>query len=182
MKPNNDLEYSHEEICSMFSYDKVSGGLKWKHREPSSLKNRQWNGRFANKTAGTIRKDGYLRVKVGCRYILVHRLIWFIEFGEFPSFLIDHINGNKSDNRLENLREVTKSENATNCNTENSTGHKGVRYDKRYNTYQVRLTKNGKTFHLGQAKTFSEAIEIYNQNVDKIHGNFGKKEVNNVIR
>lgn len=173
MTPNNKCDFSENDIASLFDYNKETGELRWRARSPVTLADRQWNGRFAGKLAGTLRKDGYLRVKVGSRYLLVHRVVWVISYGEFPDKFIDHINGNRSDNRLSNLREANKSENCTNCRTNPNTGYKGIRFDERYQTYQVRLTKNGKTIHLGQARTIEEAVRIYNENVEKVHGEFG---------
>ena len=81
------------------------------HREPDAAR---WNSRYAGKECGTIDDKGYRRINLrfaGRAHfkIRVHRLAWFISFGSLPTGEIDHINQNKADNRLSNLRDVPKS-------------------------------------------------------------------------
>jgi hypothetical protein len=97
------------------------------------------------KTVGTKTQDGYLKCTIKCKTYLVHRLIYIYHHGSLSTDLdIDHINHNKQDNRIENIRAVTRSQN--NYNYENS---KGYTRDNRRNNWYVRIGFNKKRFHIG---------------------------------
>lgn len=101
-------------------------------------------------------KKGYRVGKIDNYPIKVHRLIWAITKGEWPNGDLDHINGNKSDNRIENLRVVTHAENMRNMRmpSTNKSGHAGIWKDPASNSYTVRI---GKRFHVGRWPTMAEA-------------------------
>jgi len=110
-----------------------------------------------NKKAGTPRKEGYITIELQKTKYYAHRLIWSLLNGAIPEDKhIDHINRNKSDNRIENLRLVTSRENALNTNPKkNNTGVYGVTKDRDY--YKVSFTVNRKPIHVGNFKTLEEA-------------------------
>lgn len=175
----NDVEIDINKIKLELYYEESSGKLFRKPREGTTLKDRQFNGRFGDKEAGTLRKDGYVRVKVCGRYLLAHRVIWAIMYDRWPTEIIDHKDRDRSNNRLSNLREATKSENCTNSLRKDGK-HKGIRFDKRRGTFHVRLTKDGKTKYLGQAQTLEMAIDIYRKFSYSVHGEFTlESEVSN---
>jgi hypothetical protein len=64
--------------------------------------------------AGSLKKDGYIRIQIGENQFYAHRLVWFVTYGKFPDGDIDHLNGDRSDNRIENLRDVSRSVNNQN--------------------------------------------------------------------
>jgi hypothetical protein len=141
------------EWSKYFSYRK--GKLINKIRRGTSLKGQE---------AGCNRKDGYrvLTFKGKTRY--AHRIIWEIEKGEIPKDKnIDHINGNPSDNRIENLRLVTQQENMFN------TRARGTTYNKRSRKYMSRIKIDGKQIHLGYFSTEEEAHQKYLEHKTKIH-------------
>jgi hypothetical protein len=96
-------------IEAALRYDPETGSLIWLPRG---------NARFDNRNAGNIagakRSDGYISVGFNNKAYLAHRLIWRFVYGEWPEFEIDHINGDKADNRIENLRACTTAENRRN--------------------------------------------------------------------
>lgn len=110
-----------------------------------------WNSRFAGKRAGSIRPDGYLEIRINGKLYMVHRIVWALANGAWPSQQLDHINGDRSDNRLENLREASNAENARNSPTprNNTSGVKGVVWDKRQNKWAARIKMNGVLRNLG---------------------------------
>jgi hypothetical protein len=113
---------------------------------------------------GYVENHGYRRVKIeGIRY-LVHRLVWLFFHGVMPENMIDHIDGNRDNNRVENLREVTNAENLQNqtkaMNT-NLTGFLGVSFKPHFNKYIARIRKDGKLTHLGSFNTAEEAHQAY---------------------
>lgn len=111
-----------KQITAVLRYDSESGGLYWK----KTLSNRA----VAGSKAGTVRKDGYLRVTVFGKGHYVHSLVFLICKGRWPrkGACLDHRNGNPSDNRIRNLREATGSQNQFNRGKQinNTSGFKGV--------------------------------------------------------
>lgn len=89
------------------------------------------------------RGANYATVAFEGRLILAHRLVWTLHYGRYPEGIIDHINGLKGDNRIENLREATRAQNRWNCkpSSRNATGFGGV-FQTRQGAYRGRATKN----------------------------------------
>ncbi|MCK1783382.1 HNH endonuclease [Pseudomonas sp. TNT11] len=108
--------------------------------------------------AGSPNMDGYLRVKINNVLFRVHRVIWLITFGEWPKGQIDHINGIRDDNRIENLRDVTVQGNQRNqhIRTDNSSGVPGVRLEN--GKWRVRIKIDGKYICVGRFQNFDSAV------------------------
>lgn len=111
-----------------------------------------------NKVVGNIDKYGYIRIKISEKYYFVHRLIYMMHYGYFPE-TIDHIDNNKSNNKIENLRECNKSQNSYNSkiNSRNTSGAKNVYWHKQKNKWFVRLVIDRKNKHIGYFDTFENA-------------------------
>ncbi len=112
------------------------------------------------KIAGSLSGAGYLRVKAGSVDIYVHRLIWFYVHGYLPEY-IDHIDGNKRNNRIENLRSVTHAENHQNKGPQSNcwSGVPGVTFDFRKAKWVARIKTNGKTKFIGQFNRKQYAVD-----------------------
>lgn len=95
------------EARELFNYDPLTGTLTWR----SSIARNVPVGTIA----GGRHSKGYVKVKIYGRMYFAHRLAWLISYGRFPKNQIDHINRNRADNRLANLRDVTQSENMANA-------------------------------------------------------------------
>lgn len=93
-------------LRKVLTYDKLTGDLIWRKRIPSK--------KMRGKKAGTLTKEGYWQVQIDGIFYLAHRIAWKLATGNDPVAEIDHKNRNRSDNRLDNLREATHSENACN--------------------------------------------------------------------
>ena len=91
------------------TYDKETGRLVWRYRGVP-----KFDTRFAEKIAGTKTATGYIHIRFGGKFYLAHRVAWKLVHGSWPNLEIDHINGDKSDNRLHNLRVCTTGENRKN--------------------------------------------------------------------
>ena len=156
-------------LHELLEYKPDTGKFIWKQRSPEHFTATDkrslkwlclwWNKRFAGTEAGTIGTGGYTLIRVDTTDYLAHRLAWVIVYGQEPEF-IDHINGDRSDNRLENLRSVTRIENTRNAKKreDNQSGTVGVSYFAPKNTWRARININGKTVLLGYFKTKNEAI------------------------
>ena len=99
-----------------------------------------------NKPAGSIHKTGYRHITWQGKPQKAHRLIFMLHHGYMPQE-VDHINGDRADNRIENLRAVTRSENQCNRDilSSNTSGYAGVSWHKKSKAWVVRVMKNGKT-------------------------------------
>lgn len=115
---------------------------------------------------GYTRPDGYRMLSVGVRWYYAHRLAWFLHTGRWPANEIDHINGNRSDNRIGNLRPCSRSQNMMN------TPKKGVCFHKKYKTWQASIRIGGRRIHLGTFATEVDAIAAYRRAADRLHGEF----------
>ena len=157
---------THELLLELFLYDSNTGTLKWK----------KLNRKRKEEGAGTLLPSGYLQVSINYKSYLLHRVIWMYVYGEWPSRCIDHINGNRSDNRLINLRLATHAENSHNMKThkDNTSGYKGVYFQKRRGKWAARIQINGKRKELGRFNTPEEASDAYKTASIKYHGNFSR--------
>ena len=108
--------------------------------------------------------QGYRRLGLDSRRFLAHRLAWLYVHGEWPSMHIDHINGDKGDNRIANLRDASpriNAENKRNPRESNSSGYLGVYQPKNYQKWIARLQVRGKGMHIGVFETPEEAHSAY---------------------
>lgn len=135
------------------------------------LKTKQLS-RWSGKPAGYKDELGYIRIRLTDGKIhKAHRLAWFYVYGNFPDKLIDHIDGNPSNNKIDNLRLANHSENRQNArhgSVSNSHGFLGV--SKRSNNrYQAVITLNGLSEHLGTFLTPELAYDAYIKRKREIH-------------
>jgi hypothetical protein len=120
---------------------------------------------YAGREAGNMMQNGYRKLKFCGKQYLVHRVAWLLHYGVWPSGDIDHIDGNTSNNRIKNLRDVSHSINLQNrksATRKNKTGFLGV--VKRRNKYAAHIYKNGKQVYLGLFTTAQEAHQAYKEN------------------
>ncbi|EMM2094604.1 MULTISPECIES: HNH endonuclease [Enterobacteriaceae] len=138
----------------------------------------------AGDIAGSIKVRGYLDIKINKKLYKAHRLAWFYMYGVWPANLIDHINGNRSDNRLCNLREATHKENCRNQRMykNNKSGVKGVNWNKTGRKWLAACAVDGKRYHLGMFEDISEAEKTIKDFREKYHGEFAKHEVTGELK
>lgn len=131
------------------------------------------NRAVKGKIASSVNVQGYLRIGILGKTYLAHRLVWLYMYGEFPT-IIDHINGNKVDNRLENLRECTASQNLHNREkpSSNTSGYKGVYKYKKTDRFYSQIMLNGKGIHLGIWDSAKDAHNAYKKASDTLLGEF----------
>ena len=129
-----------------------------------------------NTMAGTLPNNSeYRRVSISNKVYLEHRIIWIYFNGLIPKgMFIDHINQNKKDNRIENLRLCTKSENQYNRGAykNNTSGFKGVSFNKALNKYSAQMRVNDVKKHLGYFDSAELAKEAYDLKAIDIQGKF----------
>lgn len=122
--------------------------------------------------------QGYLYASLSGSMFAVHRMIWFMCHGRWPKLQIDHINGERADNRIENLRLATHAENCRNARrpVTNKSGIKGVWYDKKYNKFQAYINVNDKQIWLGRFFTIEEAAAARMIAANKLHGEYARHD------
>lgn len=155
------------ELKSLITYNPQTGHLTWKY-------NRNWRSK-AGDIAGHINKvSGYAELVINKKLYLCHRLAFLYMTGRWPKAEIDHINNIRYDNRWNNLREATVSQNR--CNTRlsrnNSSGFKGVYFNKRQNDWYGQVRKDGKCYYTSGHPTAEAANKALQQIRESIHGEF----------
>ena len=144
-----------EKAKELFVYDRETGIIKWRKRAQGR--------RSGNLVAGCARpNDGYTQINIKGKGYLVHRIAMLLTYGFYGDGLeVDHINHIRDDNRLSNLRFVTKSDNGRNLSRygNSTTGVTGVYYHKANRKYVAHIMVDGKSIYLGSFTTLEEAAK-----------------------
>lgn len=155
---------THDRLKELVSYDKNTGKLFSKVKRGNIKENSELRGE----------KDGYQYIQIDGEKYYGHRLAWFYVYKEWP-YIIDHINGNKLDNRIENLRNVSLVENARNAAVKKNTKSKyrGVSFS--HGRWVAYIRFDGKLKYLGASNKEEHAAMLYDIASFKYHGNFGRR-------
>jgi len=158
-----DNHFTKDYLQSLFLYK--NGQLHWKKTK---------GRRVANTIAGT-KSHHYWQICIDYVIYRTHRLIWIYHYGNSP-YLIDHINGNTFDNKIENLRECNSHQNQFNkkISKNNVSGIKGVGWCKQKNQWRARIMIDGKDCHIGFFDNLQDAKETIRLKRVEIHGIFSR--------
>lgn len=126
--------------------------------------------------AGAKHGNGYLRIVIDGGHHYAHRLAWLYVYGEWPSKNIDHINGDRSDNRIANLRDATQGMNLCNkrIQSNNRCGLKGVSWHRAAGKWIAQIGVRGEHVYLGLFESPEDAHQAYCQAAQKLHGEFAR--------
>lgn len=149
----NELEITKQNLHELFEY------------KDGELYAKVINTKRKKGTVGWVNPSGYKVTGIKSKIYLNHRLIFMMHYGYMPK-IIDHKDGNKLNNCIDNLREATSSQNQHNrkLNKNNSTGVKGVVWYENRNSFKVRCSVNGKSHHIGyfkELKNAEQAIKLF---------------------
>lgn len=145
-----------EYLKSILDYNSYTGTFVWKVYKSSRA--------VIGSIAGTFNPDGYLIIKIDGKNYRSHHLAWLYTHGIWPSDILDHINGERADNRIINLREATIQLNAQNQRNPvitNKCGLIGVRFRKDAGKFTAQIKLNGKTKHIGYFTDKNDAHAAY---------------------
>lgn len=176
---------SPEDVRQLLTYEPETGKLFWKPRGsewfegakmPAEVLAKRWNPRYAGKEALTASSHGYMAGTVLGRCEFAHRVVWAIANGKWPDDQIDHVDGDRSNNRLCNLREATRSQNQMNRPTQsnNTSGVKGVSFHKPSNRWRAHVKVNGKQMCMGVFRDKESAKNAYIEGIKRLHGDFAR--------
>jgi len=152
-------------LNELFEYK--DGNLYWKKRLSQRAK--------IGDKAGYLRKDGYVNIRINNKNYKAHRLVFVFHHDYMPEF-IDHIDGNKANNKIENLRSATKAQNRMNISLQSNSksGIKNVNWHKKTNKWIVQLGINGKKLHFGTYFDLEVAKFVADTMRHKYHGQFSR--------
>lgn len=165
-------ELTYAEISKLLKYQPETGKFYWLPRPVEMFKGgafrggaeakaKTWNIRYADKEAFTSKQNcGYVQGGILGRGYLAHRVAWLLVTGAWPIDQIDHINSDRTDNRISNLREVSNLENSKNMSLSksNKSGVCGVCWNKGQGKWQANIRINGINHNLGLFESFDLAV------------------------
>jgi len=165
-----------KQLLAALDYDPATGIFTWRYRPDRTV---QWNGKWAGKPAGSVdtsRSSSGISIRISRRHYKAHRIAWRIIYGKWPLEDIDHINGDPHDNRIENLRLATRTQNSGNMRLarHNTSGFKGVTWAKKPERWQAQIKCHGNHYFLGHFDTPEEAHAAYCQAALRLYGEFAR--------
>lgn len=153
-----------EYLRNYMNYDPETGEFSYKSRQGT---------RSARAICGKT-LHGYRKISIKRQHYPAHRLAWLYVYGEFPNGYIDHINLDKTDNRIANLRVATPAQNNANTRHRGLSGFKGVTWHKQCKRWQAAIKVNGKNHHLGLFDSAEAAHTVYCRAAEKHYGEFAR--------
>ena len=152
-------------VRSLLKYDPLTGNLIWRVTKSATAP--------AGSIAGSVNAKGHVNIQIDKRMYSAHQLVFLIHHGVIPDE-IDHRNGIKTDNRIDNLRPCTSSQNKGNIGLlrNNRSGYKGVSLNTRSNKWHAQIKINGKQTYLGRFDDPADATRAYNTAAIEHFGEF----------
>ncbi len=174
---NNHIKtvLTQSKLKELLNYDKYTGIFTWRTSRGNRIK--------AGDVAGSKNNHGYFRIRITILSIsksyLLHRLAWLYVYGIFPREHLDHVNHDRTDNKISNLREATQKHNCRNASKSknNKSGFNGVSWCEPVKKWQTQIQVNGKLIYIGSYKDKNEAIcaRLHANRLYKFHANHGKE-------
>ncbi|AUR88129.1 HNH nuclease, partial [Vibrio phage 1.110.O._10N.261.52.C1] len=150
-------KYDFEALNEVLLYNKNTGEISWKDRNgtPGS---KSFNSKYAGRAATNLDRGGYLGVSIGGEWFVAHRVAWVLHYGSINEELhVDHVNHDRADNRISNLRMVDRGVNSKNRSPSSNTKYcLGVSFRKNRGKFQAKISSDGRTHYLG---TFGSLLD-----------------------
>lgn len=175
------LPISRDAVASLMEYDHISGKLFWLVRPddlfPNLRSSRVWNSRYSGKEAFTaVDAGGYKTGRVMGKTYYAHRIAWLLHTGKMPDGQIDHINGVRTDNRIENLRLATHSQNCRNSKSRSASTspYLGVSYNTSRSKWEVRIKVGNRLLFGGMFSDEVAAAKSYDRMAAQYFSEFAR--------
>ncbi len=158
---------TYDLLHEMFRYE--GGHLYWKFKPNRQIRRGQ--------KAGTINSSGYIVVTINGKKYMAHRLIWLMH-GREEAPMLDHVNGDRTDNRIENLRAADNSKNQMNSKrrADNTSGVKGVSWCNTYRKWVGQVWKNNECHKVGRFDSKEDCVKAVVAARAVLHGDFARQE------
>lgn len=160
---------TQERLKEVLSYDPDTGIFVYKSGKGGVVKGNVVSG---------LDGCGYIKIGIDYKQYRAHRLAWLYVYGKWPSGELDHINHDRQDNRIENLRDVERTDNGRNLSikSNNTSGVTGVQWNRQNQNWRARVMVDGYTINLGSFDNFDDAVAARLAANDKygFHDNHGK--------
>ena len=153
----------YKALAALVTYDPETGIITWNRREELTRVDDIFNTKFAGRECGSIGKHGYRQIcfmhEGKVNVLKAHRLAWLIMYGKLPSGVTDHIDRNRANNRIDNLRDVQVSVNGRNTSMQrnNTSGVTGVFWNKASGKWKAQVKVDGRDRHVGLFTCIHEA-------------------------
>ena len=167
------MSLTAERVREVLDYDPTTGVFMWKTRLGSERSIASWNTRHAGRRAGRVDNHGYVQIGVAGKLYRAHRLAWLYVYGEWPK-LIDHVDRNRQNNQISNLREATLSQNHANSqpSKKNTSGVKGVTWFAERKKWRAYITIDRRKINLGLHETIEQAEAAVRAISSRHYGDF----------
>ncbi len=144
-----------ERLGEVLSYEPEMGLFRWKRRTSNRVK--------VGDVAGRMNGNGYIRISIDGGHYYAHRLAWLWANGAWPEFEVDHRDGDRSNNRIENIRQASHAENGQNqaLRATNTSGRHGVSWSRQHCKWAAYIVSGGKKRHLGLFDCLDKAASAY---------------------
>jgi len=171
---SSDIETFRNRVLDLLNYDPETGVFTWK----VSTRNR-----VAGSIAGYLNKHGYIRIDIDGKYYQAPSLVWLIVTGSNPIAEIDHIDNDKVNNKLSNLREASRSQNEINIGVKhnNKSGYLGVSWVDRKSKWLAQVTRDKVRYHVGWFDDPREAAIARDKAAIRLHGEYSRLNFKYVI-
>lgn len=163
-----DTGLTASRVRDLLIYSPEDGTFVWRERRSNVA---------AGSPAGSIKTAGYRGIKINERMFQASRLAWLWVHGRWPTGYIDHIDGDRANNRLSNLRDVTPTQNKYNSSPflNSKSGIKGVTWCKQTNKWKARISiVRYKTLHIGFFMELADAQAAYEEKARELRGKFAR--------
>jgi len=173
-----------EFLRQLFSYERDTGLLRWRPLPASMFPDRRshktWTTKFCGEIAGYVFENSGMHYREVCfkkNKWRAHRVVWKMHYGVEPPEIIDHVDGDGTNNKIENLRAATVCQNGWNVkrSTRNKSGYKGVSFNNQKKKWRAAIRVLKKDILIGYYKTPEEASDAYQKASASYHGGFYRK-------
>ena len=164
-----------DEFGQLLSFNPDTAIFTWRERPLQFCKDqsyqKRWNNKFANTIAGCLYDNGYRYIHVTPNSYLEHRLVWLFSYGRWPSAGLDHIDGDRANNLISNLRSASHLENAQNQKVKktNTSGFTGVQWCAKRSKWEASIVLNYKGIYLGAFDLKEDARDAYQKAKARYH-------------